>query len=413
MKEINNFIIFVLFYNNSNFTTDYCRGTAIANKLLFTYNNVICINYFDLHNYIITNSIIIFVRFKSFYRLIEQKNNILKYKDYNNIIIHDVIDLWNLETNDLFKKYIDIENIFDFIITDSSEYMNNIFKKFIDYKKIIYIPHHSDDRIKTCIKKNYELHYIGHKKKLDIGCNLFNNIKHLSFGSLNNNNGLKYFKNAYSCVHISYIEKNREDLYWHFVDAGKLFTALKCNSILICNRVPVYEEILGKNYEFFIEENEDKDKQILEIFNKAKQCLLNEEMFNDYKKKYYQIKMQFELDYLIKKYIEFIENLNKNKILIKYNINKIEYNPNILEHEVYFTHEKQIVSHSTNDNYGNIILKKYNKGSIINLQKGDKIIKFNIVKKSVKGKKVVLYFNNKLNKELLENRRNWIINKNK
>lgn len=62
--------LIVLFYENRfHFSTSNFRGTAIYNKLLCTYDNVICINYFDLHNYIITNSIIIFVRFNSCYRL--------------------------------------------------------------------------------------------------------------------------------------------------------------------------------------------------------------------------------------------------------------------------------------------------------------------------------------------------------
>jgi SAM-dependent methyltransferase len=83
-----------------------------------------------------------------------------------------------------------------------------------------------------------------------------------------------------------------------------------------------------------------------------------------------------------------------------------------IEHSVYFTEKKQIVSHSTNNNYGNIILNKYNKNETIILNKGNNSITLNIIDKIVKNDKVILYFDNSLNSKLLENRRNWtIINK--
>ena len=80
-----------------------------------------------------------------------------------------------------------------------------------------------------------------------------------------------------------------------------------------------------------------------------------------------------------------------------------------IEHSVYFTEKKQIVSHSTNNNYGNIILNKYNKNETIILNKGNDSITLNIVDKTVKNDKVILYFDNSLNSKLLENRRNWVI----
>ena len=71
--------------------------------------------------------------------------------------------------------------------------------------------------------------------------------------------------------------------------------------------------------------------------------------------------------------------------------------------------KKQIVSHTTNNSYGNKLLKNYNIGDTIKLQKGEETMIFNIVNKTVTGDKVVLYFDNELTNELLENRRNWFI----
>jgi len=82
---------------------------------------------------------------------------------------------------------------------------------------------------------------------------------------------------------------------------------------------------------------------------------------------------------------------------------------NSTKHNVYFTEKNQIVSHSTNNNYGNVLLAKYNVGSIIKLYKDSNTIELKIIKKEVKSDKIILYFNNILTEELLANRRNWII----
>ena len=89
-------------------------------------------------------------------------------------------------------------------------------------------------------------------------------------------------------------------------------------------------------------------------------------------------------------------NLNKYLTTVKYNA-------------VYFTEIKQIISHSTNNSYGNTLLAKYNVGDIIKLNKDKTTLKFKIVHKTVSKGKVVLYFSNNLSKDLIENRRNWLV----
>ena len=104
--------------------------------------------------------------------------------------------------------------------------------------------------------------------------------------------------------------------------------------------------------------------------------------------------------------ITVITNKNNNNIhnSLKY-INKL----NSTKHALYFTENKQIVSHSTNNSYGNTLLLKYKVGDIIKLNKDKTTLKFKIVNKTVSKGKVVLYFSNKLSKDLIENRRNWVI----
>ena len=98
-----------------------------------------------------------------------------------------------------------------------------------------------------------------------------------------------------------------------------------------------------------------------------------------------------------------------DKLKYPYKEEKIGFNLNLKDHAVYFTENKQIVSHTTNNNYGNTLLAKYNIGNIIKLSKDKYKVKFNIVNKTVSNGKVILYFNNNLSKELIKNRRNWVI----
>jgi len=97
------------------------------------------------------------------------------------------------------------------------------------------------------------------------------------------------------------------------------------------------------------------------------------------------------------------------KLNYPYEEEKIGFNLNLKDHAVYFTEKKQIVSHTTNNSYGNTLLAKYKIGDVIKVNKEEHNIEFNIVKKTEKDGKVVLYFNNELTNDLLENRRNWVI----
>ena len=98
-----------------------------------------------------------------------------------------------------------------------------------------------------------------------------------------------------------------------------------------------------------------------------------------------------------------------DKLKYPYKEEKIGFNLNLKDHAVYFTEKKQIASHTTNNNYGNTLLAKYNIGNIIKLSKDKYKVKFNIVNKTVSKGKVVLYFSNNLSKELIKNRRSWVI----
>ncbi len=117
-----------------------------------------------------------------------------------------------------------------------------------------------------------------------------------------------------------------------------------------------------------------------------------------------------------KKYNEYYDDETRNMIyeIYKDDFLRFNYSQNIIKlnstkHAVYFTEAKQIVSHSKNNSYGNTLLAKYNVGDIIMLNKEKTTLKFKIVHKTVSKGKVVLYFSNNLSKDLIENRRNWVV----
>ena len=168
------------------------------------------------------------------------------------------------------------------------QYLNN---------RIEVIYAHYDPRINLQKKIIPELYYVGTKSKLNI------DITPVNGKMFNNLGGLDFLKNAFSCIQISYTEN--KNMYYHFCGTGKIPTSFATDSVFICNRMPLHEEVLGKDYEFFME----KKKDLVKVFNKAKDCILNKEKYNNYLKKYSYIKDNFSIDSAIKNYVKLIDSI--------------------------------------------------------------------------------------------------------
>ncbi len=104
-------------------------------------------------------------------------------------------------------------------------------------------------------------------------------------------------------------------------------------------------------------------------------------------------------------YPPFVHNLNNSPNKLS-NSQKINFGIKPL---VYFTLDKKIASHSTNDYFGNEILNNYKIGDIIILNKNNKDLKLNIINKTIINKKIILIFNDNINKDFYEDRRDWTI----
>ena len=69
----------------------------------------------------------------------------------------------------------------------------------------------------------------------------------------------KYLQNGFSCIHICFIFDKTNLLYDNYTST-KLATAIITDSIFICNKIPIFVELLGNDYEFYCEDENELEK---------------------------------------------------------------------------------------------------------------------------------------------------------
>lgn len=202
--------------------------------------------------------------------------NIKLLKKNKNIIIYEPIDFKWQSGN--INEYLKIMSIFKYVdkIILPSKYCVNLFSNYLDKSKLYHNYHEFDEQFKINYNLvNDSINYIGDISKSSFTILDFKkyNINHIK--SSKNNNLLK---NTYSpSIHIDYlIDKN---IYYHLHTSTKLGTALNFKSVFICNRIPIYEELLGKNYKYFFKEDLSNLEQIIK---KAKDTINDEVKYKEY-----------------------------------------------------------------------------------------------------------------------------------
>ena len=247
-----------------------------TNNKFYIYNN----NKFEEDNITFENCKIIFVKY-----LLDI--NILIELKKNNILIHDIIDYFFSQNNiDNYNK--NLIKYFDKLIVNS-----NKMKEKFNINDITTIYHNYDNRIKVNNKIIDEVYYFGIKNKLQLSNKAINDnqIKLINF-----NRTVKYFNNAFSCIHICIYFKQTE-LYYTYTST-KLATAIASNSIFICNKIPVFYELLGHDYEFYC----NSEEELSEVIVKAKKTINNKDLFNDYLNKYKYLKNTLNINTLVNQY---------------------------------------------------------------------------------------------------------------
>lgn len=228
--------------------------------------------------------------------------NIIKKLKLHNNITYEPIDIkWTQLTKEQYLKEMIIFNYVDRIIF-SSKYAMNYFKDYFLNKKIYFNYHEYDKRFKIDYSKVEDnVIYIGDISKSSFNQDIFNkyNINHIK--SSNNNTLLKNI--YYPSIHIDYLlDKN---IYYHIHTSTKLSTALNFKSIFICNRIPIYVELLGDIYEYFFK---DDLSNLQEIIEKARITINNKKLYKNYLNKVEVILNKLKPESIYNNYISIINN---------------------------------------------------------------------------------------------------------
>lgn len=204
----------------------------------------------DLKNAIV---IITKIRFKS-YNPKELINTITQLKQKQNIIVLDIIDSFvEKEMEDLLrnKKIIMFLRLFDIILC-TSYHQKNIMSRYLNQSLLHVLYHQWDEDLwkhKVSSNINTEIFYVGHPKKLDFTCAETLEKHKVQKSGLTDK--------IYNSFHFTYVPSS--NIYFDTHTSTKLATAAVTNSVFICNRIPVFCELLPYNYPFFADNIKEID----------------------------------------------------------------------------------------------------------------------------------------------------------
>lgn len=263
------------------------NGSAIMKTNIFNHLNIQIIN-----ELIIDKDCIYYILKHISYNTM----NILRIlKTMNNYLIYEPLDLhWS--DNNLLTYLENIKNkliYFNHIICNNN-YMIEQYRRILPKLEYTVIYHEYDMRFKPTGLPQPKIYYIGSLSKSSLTENI---CMKYDINIIDSNGNGSFINNNYTGIHIDYIKKNTT--YYCLHTSTKLSTALCFNSIFICNRVPVYIELLGCDYEFYLNDNLSN---LQEIINKAKDYITMIEPYNKYIENMKYIKEKLSYDNVSKEY---------------------------------------------------------------------------------------------------------------
>ena len=271
-------------------------------KILFkNINPKISVKFVTSENFIYdTNSVYLFLKF--LFLSDDQLKILKKLRKLNNFIIYEPLDYgWKYNENmeEYVKYMLERFQYFDMALLNN-DFMVETFKKEDPTTKFRRNYHEFDKFFNVNKKKVVpEVYYIGDLYKCSFTKDMMKKygIEYVRT-SIANEYNKEIFKNKYSSgIHIDYVKPDH--VYHPIHTSTKLGTALNFNSVFICNRLPIYEELLGKDYEFFF--NHDLS-DLKEVIKKAKKLVQSKKQYEKYLEKTNKIKFILSPKSILKNY---------------------------------------------------------------------------------------------------------------
>ena len=266
-----------------------------------------------LDEYINFNCIYLFI--KHFDQLATLRNFMNKISKYNNNLIFQTLDYeWNSD----FEKYknIDIFKKLDLICNNKATLdLFNFKSEFLyhcyDLKNY--------NKLNNNKLNNINVIYNGIIEKTAFSLNMFKeyNILYSDY-DLNDKNQ----------IYIDYCLQNNINYLIH--TSTKLANCLALDSIFICNKIPIYIELLGDNYDFYF--NDDLSN-LNEIIEKAKNIFIHNKYY-EYRNKYKYLRIKLSPENMKNNYKMILNNYMysnyKNNLINQIQIKKNQYYKNII-----------------------------------------------------------------------------------
>jgi len=228
-------------------------------------------------------------------------NTLRILRTMNNYLIYEPLDINWKESNLLTY----LENMkgkliyFNHIICNNN-YMLEQYIRILPKLQYTVIYHEYDMRFKPSGPPMPKIYYIGSLSKSSLTEDIC--MKH-NINIIESNGKNDFINNDYTGIHIDYIKKTTA--YYCLHTSTKLSTAMCFNSIFICNRIPVYIELLGSDYEFYINDNLSNLQEIIDM---AKEYINMKEPYNNYIQNMKYVKEKLSYTNVIKEYDKIFKN---------------------------------------------------------------------------------------------------------
>jgi len=234
----------------------------------------------------------------------DEQKTIRKLRARGNIFIYQLFD-YNCGMSKKEKFADNYDNYVNDLINQCKHVNYVLFNsyyhsKIIPFENKLVMYHEYDNRIKKSDENDRKdsINYFGIKTK----CSLSQEI----IDKYNINIKIERFNlKIHRTIHIDFCLK--DNLYYSMHTSTKCANAIGADCVFICNRLPIYVELLGENYNLFIN---DDYSNIETIINTAKNIINNNKQYKKYIKSLKHLKKELSTKNILDQYLELFKIKN-------------------------------------------------------------------------------------------------------